>query len=208
MNATLKRFIQERNSIKSIFRGAKNSRVSIRETKCSCRILTLKFHEEIFTKVTSPLGSRAAMRVGSSPFRRTKKKDTLKACLSFWVSRTVGPLHPSIFQCSAEMNSVCAKIFAGGENAYTAHLRRRPESRLGGIYCNRFKTENIDFNLPFQNERHLLKADVFRFGFRRLKGGPALGDQNAWVGETAPSPRFLIRKIFILSLRNAEIVLF
>ena len=59
MNATVKRFIQERNSIKSIFRGAKNSRVSIRGTKRSCRILTLKFHEEIFTKVTPPLGSRA-----------------------------------------------------------------------------------------------------------------------------------------------------
>ena len=28
-------------------------------------------HLKTFTKVTSPLGSRAAMRVGSSPFRRT-----------------------------------------------------------------------------------------------------------------------------------------
>ena len=30
---------------------------------------------QFITKVTLPLGSRAAMRVGSSPFRRTKKKD-------------------------------------------------------------------------------------------------------------------------------------
>ena len=74
MNATVKRFIQERNSIKSIFRGAKNSRVSIRGTKRSCRILTLKFHEEIFTKVTPPLGSRALRRWGSSPHARTKNK--------------------------------------------------------------------------------------------------------------------------------------
>ena len=34
--------------------------------------------EKSFTEVTSPLGSRAAMRVGSSPFRRTKKKDMTK----------------------------------------------------------------------------------------------------------------------------------
>ena len=76
MNATVKRFIQERNSIKSIFRGAKNSRVSIRGTKRSCRILTLKFHEEIFTKVTPPLGSRASPRWGSSPHARTTSPRT------------------------------------------------------------------------------------------------------------------------------------
>ena len=140
------------------------------------------------------LGSRAAMRVGSSPFRRTKKKDTLKACLSFWVSRTVGPLHPSIFQCSAEMNSVCAKIFAGGENAYTAHLRRRPESRVSRISSHVPKAENIGFNRPIQ------KMDttyvVSFFGFRGRKARSAPGDQNAWVGETAPSPRFFSTKNF------------
>ena len=104
MNATLKRFIQERNSIKSIFRGAKNSRVSIRETKCSCRILTLKFHEEIFTKVTSPLGSRASPRWGSSPHARTTSPRTTyrsrrlfyKSHLSLILSRLLSksqPLH-------------------------------------------------------------------------------------------------------------------
>ena len=100
MNATVKRFIQERNSIKSIFRGAKNSRVSIRGTKRSCRILTLKFHEEIFTKVTPPLGSRAAMRVGSSPFRRTKReRHLLKAdAFLFWVPPPRGRLHPSVIE--------------------------------------------------------------------------------------------------------------
>ena len=50
-------------------------------------------------------------------------------CLSFWVSRAVGPLHPSGLNCSAEVNSACAKVFACGENACTAHPRHRPEGR-------------------------------------------------------------------------------
>ena len=39
-------------------------------------------------------------RAGSTPASRTKKKDTLKACLSFWVPPPGGRLHPSVFQCS------------------------------------------------------------------------------------------------------------
>ena len=35
--------------------------------------------EKSFTKVTLPLGSRAAMRVGSSPFRRTKPEATFQS---------------------------------------------------------------------------------------------------------------------------------
>ena len=44
------------------------------------------------------LGSRAAMRAGSSPFRRTKKKGTPLACLSFWFSPPRGRLHPSVIE--------------------------------------------------------------------------------------------------------------
>ena len=39
-------------------------------------------------------------RAGSTPASRTKKKDTLLACLSFWVPPPGGRLHPSVFQCS------------------------------------------------------------------------------------------------------------
>ena len=50
-------------------------------------------------------------------------------CLSFWV-----PLpfvaHPSVFQCSGEVNSPSAKVFAAGENACTARQRRQPEGRF------------------------------------------------------------------------------
>ncbi|MDY5036960.1 MAG: hypothetical protein SO065_00170 [Lawsonibacter sp.] len=35
-------------------------------------------------------------------------------------------------QCSAEVNSACAKVLAKGQNACTAHLRRRPEGRDRG----------------------------------------------------------------------------
>ena len=35
-------------------------------------------------------------------------------------------------QCSAEVNSACAKVLDKGQNACTAHLRRRPEGRDRG----------------------------------------------------------------------------
>ena len=135
MNATLKRFIQERNSIKSIFRGAKNSRVSIRETKCSCRILTLKFHEEIFTKVTSPLGSRASPRWGSSPHARTTSPRTTyrsrrlfyKSHLSLILSRLLSKPDP-------------LSLGSG----------LGPPLRGGFVLSQ----ENIDFNRLFQKGRH------------------------------------------------------
>ena len=126
----------------------------------------------------------------SSLMSRPKKKDTLK----FGVSAAKGRLHPSVFGCSAEMNSVCAEIFAGGENAYTAHLRRRPESRVSRISSHVPKAENIGFNRPIQKKDTTYVVSFF--GFRGRKARSAPGDQNAWVGETAPSPRFLSLKNF------------
>ena len=53
--------------------------------------------------------------------------------------------------------------------------RRRPEGRLCGIYCNRFKTENIDFNLPFQNKRQLREQLPFVLGSGRRRRPPLPG---------------------------------
>ena len=42
----------------------------------------------------------------------------------------------------------------------------------------------------FQKERHLLSADVFPFGFRRLKGGSTLRHLNARDCKAIPAPKF------------------
>ena len=42
-----------------------------------------------------------------------------------------------------------------------------------------------------QKERHLLKADVFPFGFRRLKGGSTLRHFNAWGRQSRPCAEVL-----------------
>ena len=49
---------------------------------------------------------------------------------------------------------------------FTRHSARGPEGPLGDSPATVPSIQNIAFNRPFQNERHLLKADVFRFGFR------------------------------------------
>ena len=51
--------------------------------------------------------------------RLAKKKDTMKACLPFWVPAARGRLHPSVFECSGEVNSPCA----AGQKAGRVQLR-------------------------------------------------------------------------------------
>ena len=67
----------------------------------------------------------------SSHVSSSKKKDTLLACLSFWVSAAEGRLHPSVFQCSGRQSHPCSKVFASGENTCTPQKRRGPEGPLG-----------------------------------------------------------------------------
>ena len=67
----------------------------------------------------------------SSHVSSSKKKDTLLACLSFWVSAAEGRLHPSVFQCSGRQSHHCSKVFASGENTCTPQKRRGPEGPLG-----------------------------------------------------------------------------
>ena len=63
-------------------------------------------------------------RAGSSPASRTKKKDTLKACLSFWVPRAVGPLHPSVIQM----------LGGSTRKGYATSVRRQSRQRLCGEF--------------------------------------------------------------------------
>ena len=55
---------------------------------------------------------------------RTKKKDTLKACLSFWVPRAVGPLHPSVIQM----------LGGSTRKGYATSVRRQSRQRLCGEF--------------------------------------------------------------------------
>ena len=43
---------------------------------------------------------------------------------------------------------------ADSGSEFTAHSRRRPEGRLGGPFEILSQIGNIDFNCPFQKERH------------------------------------------------------
>ena len=74
---------------------------------------------------------------------RTKKKDTTQVVSFFLGSAGRRPAPPfGDLNCSGEMNSPCAKVFACGENACTAHSRRparRPASArsyISGLVFN------------------------------------------------------------------------
>lgn len=84
---------------------------------------------------------------GSTPPASTKQKDTPNG-----VSFCLGAF--GTFQCSAEINSACAKVFVPGENACTAQKRRRSKGRLGDSSATVLSIPNIDFNRPLQKGRH------------------------------------------------------
>ena len=86
-------------------------------------------------------------RAGSSPASRTKKKDTLKACLSFWVLRAVGPTPLRRFKCSAEVNSASAKVLPAAKHPHGALVP--PARRPVGWFPHTFSGfQNIDMNAP------------------------------------------------------------
>ena len=60
----------------------------------------------------------AKVEVASSSLVTRSKKGSLTFCQAsfFGIRRS--------FQCSPEVNSGCAKVFAAGENTCTAHMRR------------------------------------------------------------------------------------
>ena len=63
------------------------------------------------------------------------------------------------------MNSACAEVLPAAKRSYGA--KAPPARRPVGWFSYTFlRFQDIDFNRPFQKERHLLLADVFLFGFR------------------------------------------
>ena len=84
-----------------------------------------------------------------------------------------------------------APRFCLGQNARTAHPRRRPEGRLGGS-LPRVRIiahiSNIHFDRPFRKKGH----DVSRCGLCGPKARSALRDFNARGGRAAPAPRFCL----------------
>ena len=86
-------------------------------------------------------------RAGSSPASRTKKKDTLSACLSFWVLRAVGPTPLRRFKCSAEVNSASAKVLPAAKHPHGALVP--PARRPVGWSTHTFSGfQNTNMNAP------------------------------------------------------------
>ena len=79
-----------------------------------------------------------------------KKKDTLKACLSFWASRAEGPLHPLVIQMLGGNEFRLRQGFRlRRKRLYAAKAApaRRPVGQ-SSIYWG--ELQNIDFNRPLQ----------------------------------------------------------
>ena len=59
------------------------------------------------------------------------------------------------FKCSAEVNSACAEVLPAAKRSYGA--KAPPARRPVGWFTYTFsKFQNIDFNRPLQNKKHLL----------------------------------------------------
>ena len=98
--------------------------------------------------------------VGSNPTRCAKTKGNCKSsCLLFWHPLPKGRLHSSVFQCSGRQSRPCAKVFTCGENACTAHSRRRPEGPLEPATLS--SIQNIDFTVSLSSEGPLWMSFVF-----------------------------------------------
>ena len=94
------------------------------------------------------------------------------------------------FNARGRQSRPCAKVFTCGENACTAHSRRRPEGRVGAVLSACREFENIQIVVTSQKKRTSERMS-FCFEFRsRPKGGSTLRDLNAQVGKAALPPRF------------------
>ena len=78
---------------------------------------------------------------------------------------------PFDLKCSGEMNSPCAKVFACGENACTAHPRRRPEGRW-----TRFKMVRPKFEISrLAKKKDTTHVVSFFLGSGRRRRPPPFG---------------------------------
>ena len=106
--------------------------------------------------MTSPLGSRAAMRVGSNPTTRTTSEQALYRLL-----RLILSVRARSRRCSSFPNRNRSRWAAG----------LGPPLR-GGFA---FSLENIDFNRLFQNKRQLRKQLTFILGSAAPRAAPPFG---------------------------------
>ena len=123
-----------------------------RQSTCRCSSMAECQLPKLNTRVRFP---------SPAPQKRTRHT----SCPFLWVPPPRGRLHPSGFQCSGLQSRPCAEVFTCGENARTAHPRRRPEGRLGGALPRVriiARISNIHFNRPFQNKR-TSNIDVLSF---------------------------------------------
>lgn len=100
------------------------------------------------------LGSCGAIRVGSSPTARTKKKDTTYVVSFFLDSAGQRPASPFGIRMLGQSEFALRQGFRLRENACTAQKRRRSKGRLGDSSATVLSIPNIDFNRPLQKGRH------------------------------------------------------
>lgn len=100
------------------------------------------------------LGSCGAIRVGSSPTARTKKKDTTYVVSFFLDSAGQRPASPFGIGMLGQSEFALRQGFRLRENACTAQKRRRSKGRLGDSSAPVLSIPNIDFNRPLQKGRH------------------------------------------------------
>lgn len=100
------------------------------------------------------LGSCGAIRVGSSPTARTKKKDTTYVVSFFLGSAGQRPASPFGIGMLGQSEFALRQGFRLRENACTAQKRRRSKGRLGDSSAQVLSIPNIDFNRPLQKGRH------------------------------------------------------
>ena len=102
------------------------------------------------------LGSRAAMRVGSSPFRRTKReRHLLKAdAFLFWVPPPRGRLHPSVIEMLGANELPLRRGFAWGK---TLVRRKSAAGQKAGFPV----IKNIDFTASCKKEAPVLQVLLF-----------------------------------------------
>ena len=102
----------------------------LQKQKADCIAVCFLFLESFYhftAEVNSAYGnSPHGGELTAHPRRRPEGRFHLLSCApspSNWLPP------PFDFKCSGEINSPCAKVFAAGENACSAHPRRRPEGR-------------------------------------------------------------------------------
>ena len=78
----------------------------------------------------------------------------------FWAPQAKGRLHPSVFQCSAEVDPACAEVLPAAKRSYGA--KAPPAGRPVEWFSYTFsRSQNIDFNIPVHKSREMINLTAF-----------------------------------------------